>query len=605
MSFATDKPAGAIVEDAPRIIRATEQVATASDRYPILHYLAEFKPARWKVFGAFLLAALKHSPVFVLPMYTAYILDHVIPSRDYRGLAFCCAGMAAMILMNVATHPLYIRIYGNVRRQVLMNLRSKLCERIQQIAFAYHDSAQSGRLHSKVMQDVEKVDQLGQILIEPLLNCVVTALFASIMISLNQPLFLIIVLVFLPAVIGQQLFMNRKLKQKYANLRLEQEKLNAEVSEMIVMLPLSRAHATEKEDLRRVEETLLNVNRWGMKTDWTSHVLGAQLWGTTQLVTISVIIVGAWLAMHGAMSTGQIVMFMSFVGMTVGNLAGIFGQFERFYIANEAMRSINEVLRDPPVEDNDGKPELPSLEGRVVFQNVNFTYEGTTRPVIRDLSVSVEPNQTVALVGGSGAGKTTFVKLLLGFYTPNEGAVLIDDFPMTEFNLRSFRRQIGIVTQETFLFNGTIHQNLTHGLGDNVPRDRVIAAAVRANAHDFITQLDKGYETEIGDRGLRLSGGQKQRVAIARALLREPKLLLLDEATSALDSQSENAVQEALEILMKGRTTFVIAHRLSTIRNADRILVFDKGRIVEDGHHDVLVKRGGVYAKLVALQSIA
>lgn len=554
---------------------------------------------------ATVLASIKHSPVFILPLYTAYILDVVIPARDTFLLLLCAIGMASTILLNIAMHPLYIRLYSQARREVSMRLRNRLIERIQQLVFAYHDKAQGGRLHSKVMQDVEKLDQFGQIVIEPITISLLTAITACTIIGFIEPMFLLIIVFFLPLILLQHRIMNKRVGEKFSQLRVEQEKLNAEVSEMIVMLPLSRAHATEKEDLRRVTKTLGHVRDMGVNTDWLSHILGSQIWGSMQLITITVVCTGAWLVMLGKLSIGQIVMFITFVGMTVGNVAMIFAQLERFFGANEAMQSISEVLSHPEIEQNEGKPDLPPLTGALRFENVSFTYPETTEPVLRSLNVDVQPNQTIALVGGSGAGKTTFVKLLLGFYSLSEGRILVDGHPLDEFNLRSFRRQIGIVTQETFLFNGTILQNLAHGLGDTVSTEQVEEAARQANAHDFIGALADGYQTEIGDRGLKLSGGQKQRLAIARALLRQPRLLLLDEATSSLDSQSERAVQEALETLMRDRTTFVIAHRLSTIRHADRILVFDKGQIVEDGHHDVLFKQNGIYARLVALQSIA
>jgi ABC-type multidrug transport system fused ATPase/permease subunit len=312
---------------------------------------------------------------------------------------------------------------------------------------------------------------------------------------------------------------------------------------------------------------------------------------------------GAWLAISGRMSIGEIVLAMSLVMMAVGGVGAVIAQLEAIFSASEAMRSIDEVLTFPPIELNEGKPALPPLEGRVRFEDVWFAYAGNDRPVLKSISLDVAPRQTIALVGPSGAGKTTFINLLLGFYEPVQGRILVDDIAMGTFDRRTLRRQVGIVTQETFLFNGTIWQNITHGL-ENVAREQVEEAARRAFAHEFITGLQNGYDTEIGDRGLKLSGGQKQRLAIARALLRNPRLLILDEATSALDSQSEKVVQQALEELMAGRTTFVIAHRLSTVRHADRILVFDDGRIVEDGRHDLLVGNKGLYSRLVELQEI-
>ncbi|MBI1290071.1 ATP-binding cassette domain-containing protein [bacterium] len=574
-------------------------------RHPLLSYYAEYRPVAGRVALLALILVFRHSPVLVLPIYIGYVLDTVIPAGDKVGLLLCLVGMMSLLISNMAIGPLTATMLGRLRRDVATRLRSKLCTRIQHLSFAYHDSAQSGRLHSKVMQDVEKVDLLAHITAESMYIPILTALVSIGVIASNEPAFLLLVALFLPVVWTQHLVMKRKVEEKYRHLRIEQEKLNAEVSEMIVMLPLSRAHATEMEDLQKVGRTLSQVREVGVMTDWRSSLLGAQIWATSQIVNVLVVIAGGWLVIEGSMTIGQVVMFITFVGMTVGNVAAVLAQLPQIHAAAEAMRSINEILHHPDIEENEGKPDLPAIEGRIELRDVSFRYPTSERTIMDGLNLSVQPHQRVALVGESGAGKTTFIKLLLGLYKTTAGQIMVDGHDLASVNLRSLRRQVGIVTQETFLFNGTILQNLTHGLGENVDLARVEEAARQANAHDFITALDRGYETEIGDRGLRLSGGQKQRIAIARALLRNPRLLILDEATSALDSESERAVQEALERLMVGRTTFVIAHRLSTVRTADRILVFDRGRIVEDGTHDELVRGGRTYARLVALQSIA
>lgn len=574
-------------------------------RHPLLSYFAEYRGVSRRVALLALVLVVRHSPVLVIPLYTAYVLDVVVPAADTTALLLCMAGMLSLLVTNMAVGPLSSTMMSRLRREVAMRLRSRLCTRIQHLSFAYHDNAQSGRLHSKVMQDVEKVDQLAHIAAESVFIPVMTALVSILVITATEPAFLVLVAIFLPIIFVQNHVMKRKVEERYRHLRVEQEKLNAEVSEMIVMLPLSRAHATETEDLQKVARTLGQVRDVGVMTDWRSALLGAQIWATSQIISVLVVIGGGWMVMRGSMSIGDVVMFITFVGMTVGNVAAVLAQLPQIYAGAEAMRSINEILHNPDIEENEGKPDLPPIDGHIRFEGVTFRYPASERTIIDRVDLEVAPRQRIALVGESGAGKTTFVKLLLGLYRTSAGRVLVDGHELGNVNLRSLRRQVGIVTQETFLFNGTILQNLTHGLGDAIDMDRVQEAARQANAHEFITALDKGYDTEIGDRGLKLSGGQKQRLAIARALLRNPRLLILDEATSALDSESERAVQEALERLMAGRTTFVIAHRLSTVRHADRILVFDRGRIVEDGTHEELVRSARTYARLVALQNIA
>ncbi|MGC4071118.1 MAG: ATP-binding cassette domain-containing protein [Nibricoccus sp.] len=268
----------------------------------------------------------------------------------------------------------------------------------------------------------------------------------------------------------------------------------------------------------------------------------------------------------------------------------------------EAVKSIGEVLECPDLEQNEGKATVAGVRGEFRFDNVGFRYEGVEAHAVRDFSLHVKPGETIALVGPSGAGKSTVLNLVIGFIRPTSGAIELDGRDMAALDLRTYRRFVSVVPQESILFDGTIRENVTYGM-KSVP-DAVLTQALRdANAWEFIEKLPDGIHTQVGEKGARLSGGQKQRLAIARALIRDPRILILDEATSALDSESEAQIQEALERLMKGRTTFVVAHRLSTIRNADRIVAMRQGRIEEVGSHDELLRTGGLYSQLHARQA--
>jgi ATP-binding cassette subfamily B protein len=267
----------------------------------------------------------------------------------------------------------------------------------------------------------------------------------------------------------------------------------------------------------------------------------------------------------------------------------------------ESVRSIGEVLQAPDLEQNNGKAPVAGVLGRFEFRGVGHTYPEADRPSVSGFDLDVRPGETIALVGGSGAGKSTVLNLVIGFLRPTEGSILLDGVDMETLDLRDYRSWLSVVPQESILFEGSIRENVTYGM-DDVPEERVRAALRDANALEFIDRLPHGLDTVVGERGARLSGGQKQRLAIARALIRDPRVLILDEATSALDSRSEALVQQALTRLVRGRTVFVVAHRLSTIRNADRIVVLDGGRIAEIGSHAELLRGGGAYAGLQAAQ---
>jgi subfamily B ATP-binding cassette protein MsbA len=316
--------------------------------------------------------------------------------------------------------------------------------------------------------------------------------------------------------------------------------------------------------------------------------------------TIVVWVVGAIFVIHGRMTLGEVIAFTGFQGFLLGPINQLATITETIYSGNTALKAVYELLDEDAVEfPTDGDP-VEAIQGDVRFDNVSFNYSDGTR-ALTDISLTARAGQQVALVGASGAGKSTLIHLILGLYLPSEGQLLIDGRDLTTLNLRSLRRQTGIVSQETVLIHGTIRDNIRFGTPQASDAD-IEQAAIRANAHGFITQLSDGYHAHIGEDGVKLSGGQRQRLAIARALLRDPRILILDEATSALDSESELQVQDALKGLRRNRTTFVIAHRLSTILNSDVIVVLKHGKIVEMGAHDALLSQQGEYARLYHTQ---
>jgi ATP-binding cassette subfamily B protein len=338
--------------------------------------------------------------------------------------------------------------------------------------------------------------------------------------------------------------------------------------------------------------------------DGINASFGALSWVTFNAFNMLCLVVAAWACLSGRLgvTVGDVVLVTTYFGLVTGAVLSLAAAVPQVLKGLESLRSIGEVLESPDVERNEGKPPLAVAEGALAFEDVTFTYPGAPAPALDCFSLEVRAGETVALVGPSGAGKSTVLNLAIGFIRPGSGRIRVDGRDLDAHDLRSYRRFLSVVPQESVLFDGTVRQNIAYGLPG--VGDAAVEAALRdANASEFVAALPDGLDTAIGERGARLSGGQKQRLAIARALVRDPRILVLDEATSALDSETEALVQDALARLRRGRTTLVVAHRLSTVRAAHRIVVLDAGRVAEVGTHAELLERGGLYARFHAAQA--
>jgi ATP-binding cassette subfamily B protein len=565
----------------------------------IFSYLKPYWRRMTVVYVALLIGVFAQTAI---PSVLGRAIDHGVADRDSGYLV-----QAAMLLVGLAILQggfTYVRSYNLnvVAERVANDMRNQLYAKFQELPFQFYDQAQTGQLMSRATDDVQQIRGMMMMALRAVPHGLALLVIITILVLRENLLLGFVALSTTPFLLFWSVRFGVTIRPMFLKVQQQFGVMTSALQENVAGGRVVRAFAQEKPESNRFEEELQSLfdrnirasYKWAFNYPLTMAMNGLSIAG--------VVWVGGYLVLTGQVTIGTLVAFERYTSLLNEPVRWLGFVVNRIAKALASAERIFEVLdRKPAIADLPAAKPMESMRGVVTFDHVSFSYRGSHADALDDVSFEAHPGQIVALVGPTGSGKSSVINLIPRFYDPTAGTVRIDDVDVREITLASLRSHIGIVMQESFLFSMTIGENIAYGNPDATEED-VIAAAKAAQAHEFIMQMDHGYDSLVGERGVTLSGGQKQRLAIARALLLNPRILILDDATASVDSETEHEIQQALRALMEGRTAFVIAQRLTTVRDADQILVFEEGRIVERGTHDELLSRTGFYRELYDLQ---
>ncbi|HDE9572876.1 TPA: SAV1866 family putative multidrug efflux ABC transporter [Staphylococcus aureus] len=577
----------------------------------IKRYLQFVKPYKYRIFATIIVGIIKFGIPMLIPLLIKYAIDgvinnHALTTDEKVHHLTIAIGIALFIFVIVRPPIEFIRQYLAqwTSNKILYDIRKKLYNHLQALSARFYANNQVGQVISRVINDVEQTkDFILTGLMNIWLDCITIIIALSIMFFLDVKLTLAALFIFPFYILTVYVFFGRLRK-----LTRERSQALAEVQgflhERVQGISVVKSFAIEDNEAKNFDKKNTNFLTRALKhTRWNAYSFAA-INTVTDIGPIIVIGVGAYLAISGSITVGTLAAFVGYLELLFGPLRRLVASFTTLTQSFASMDRVFQLIdEDYDIKNGVGAQPIEIKQGRIDIDHVSFQYNDNEAPILKDINLSIEKGETVAFVGMSGGGKSTLINLIPRFYDVTSGQILIDGHNIKDFLTGSLRNQIGLVQQDNILFSDTVKENILLGR-PTATDEEVVEAAKMANAHDFIMNLPQGYDTEVGERGVKLSGGRKQRLSIARIFLNNPPILILDEATSALDLESESIIQEALDVLSKDRTTLIVAHRLSTITHADKIVVIENGHIVETGTHRELIAKQGAYEHLYSIQNL-
>lgn len=568
--------------------------------HPLKTFMSLFKGYYHNLILAGIFFFIKHSPVLVFPIVTANIINLIIENKpgSLRNIIINAVVITALLILNLPMADLQMHFRSIAQRSVEAGLRKSLVYKIQQLSIPYQKDIETGRMQSKMIRDVEAVETLSDQVFNNMMSIITVSVAAFAVTAVKSLTVLVFFLLMGPVGAVVVYSFRKQIFRRNRTFRKEMESASGKVAEMVELVPVTRAHALEDEESRVMGEQIEKIAESGYQLDMVQTNFGAVSWICFQLFQVICLIFTARMALKGLIPAGDVVMYQSFFTQIVGQMNQLLNLIPILTKGLESVTSIGEILTADDIEEDNGKKILDSMNGEYDFKNVTYCYPDNSDPAVINLNLHVKAGETVAFVGESGAGKSTILNLLVGFGQPSAGEIFIDGQPLSEISLRSYRKFLAVVPQNTILFSGSVRENILYGT-TGVTEEKFREVLKKSGLESVIKNLPNGADTMVGEHGDKLSGGQKQRISIARALIRDPKVLILDEATSALDAVSEKEVSETLDSLGNSCTTFIVAHRLSTVRRADRIIVMKDGKVIESGTFDELRKQNGAFQEMI------